>query len=70
MPKAANRSHVNSNRQAFYKHAGRYNEVTKDASGRIKNDASSALDQKDLAPAGNQSAAAITLRNVEEELGL
>ncbi|NNV53882.1 hypothetical protein [Limnovirga soli] len=67
MPKAV-KSYVNKKGLAYYRKTGRYNETTAEAVNVFKNGARSALSQKNLAPAGNQSAAAKTLKKVLEEL--
>lgn len=68
MPKET-RSHVDSKGRAYFKNTGRYNEVTKAALNSIRNDASAAVKQENLAPKGNKTAAAITTKAAMKELG-
>ena len=66
MPKTV--SYVKNGR-TFFKRTGRYNEVILEAKNSVKNDAPSALNQKNLAPKGNNTAASITLKELENEIG-
>jgi hypothetical protein len=63
------KSHANSSGHAYFKHTGRYNELTRDSINRVNNDSSKASVQKKLARKGKNSAAAKTTKHVIKELG-
>lgn len=67
MPKVT-RSHVDKKGHSYFKHTGRYNEVTVHARHTFDNNAGSASEQT-LVVKGNKSAAATTLKKVWKELG-
>lgn len=68
MANKKHRSYVDNNGNAYYRRTGRYNEVTREATGMFPGGGSNELNQHNLAPKGPNSAAAITTRKAFLEL--
>lgn len=64
------KSYATTRGHAYFKNTGSYNEVTTEAISGVNNHAPKAIKQKRLSRKGRNSAAAKTIKNVVQELGL
>lgn len=69
MPRTT-KSFATKDGKAYFKNTGRYNEFTKTAKNKFRNDAPSSMRQRNLAQSGKHTGAALSANNVKRELGL